>query len=105
MSLDEFYRLISESLNIPVSYDHFKEAPTLPFIAYIDQGKDTFIADDRVYTKSTNLVIELYTEKKDFSLEEKLESFFESNFGRWEDDETVYIETENLYKHNYYIKI
>lgn len=76
MKLEDFFIELEKYMNIPVSYYHFKDTPTIPFIAYIDTGKNTFVADGRVYTKSRNIRIELYTEKKDFNLEDKLESFF-----------------------------
>ena len=105
MKLEDFFIELEKYMNIPVSYDHFKDTPTIPFIAYIDTGKNTFVADGRIYTKSRNIRIELYTAKKDFNLEDKLESFLEDKFGVWEDDETIYIKEEDLFMHSYYVQI
>ena len=105
MDLNTFYDLIKAEFNIPIAYDHFNEPPTTPFIAYLDIGKDTFNADNCTFTKSTNIVIELYTDYKDLELEAKLESFLEKNFRYWEDEATVFIPEEKLYLHAYRFKI
>lgn len=92
-------------MGVDVAYDHFEKAPSLPFIVYVDEGKESFIADSKIYTKKRNIRIELYTETKDLATEEKLENFLEENFKIFTDDETIYIKDQELYKHNYYISI
>lgn len=105
MTLVDLYRNLKKELKIPIAYDHFEDGPSVPFIAYVDEGKKFFIADRNVYTKKTKIRIELYTNKKDLNLEEKLENYFYKNNIIFEDNETVYIPKEKLYVHYYHITI
>lgn len=105
MTLNDLYKELKQELKIPVAYDHFEESPSVPFIAYVDEGKSVFIADRNVYTKKTKIRIELYTEEKDIELEEKLEELFYKKNIIFDDDATVYISKEKLYVHYYHISI
>ena len=78
MTLTELATLLEQS-NIPVAYNHFKDAQELPFICYIDQASDNLIADNKVYHKVVTVDIELYTEDKDEQLEQTLETILNDN--------------------------
>lgn len=104
MTFEELYKKL-KSLGVPVAYDHFDKEQKAPFIAFLDVGKNTFIADGCVYTKNTNIQVELYTEEKALELEEKLESIFDQNHLIWSDEATTFIEDESLYEHIYEIRI
>lgn len=105
MKMTEFYQAL-KTLDVPVAYNHFDAQPkSIPFIAYTDQGKDTFLADDTIYAKSTNIRIELYTTKKDLEMEEKLENLLDSIGLIWSDEPTIYIKSEKLFLHAYSVTI
>lgn len=71
--MDELIQIIEE-MGIPFAYDHFAEgeSPDPPFICYLIPGTDNFAADGRVYYKTNEVRIELYTDRKDLSVEEKV---------------------------------
>ena len=66
---------ILEETGLPFAYDHFAEgeSPDPPFICYLVPNSDNFSADGKVYYKINELHIELYTDCKDLSAEQKLE--------------------------------
>ena len=102
-----------KSMGLPFAYDHFAEgeSPAPPFICYLTPGSDNFAADGRAYYKinivnidleirsaEINIVnIELYTDTKDPSVEQKVESVLDAN-GIFYDKTEVWIESEKLYE-------
>lgn len=86
------------STNIPYSYYQFEEgtAQAPPFICfYFDEGND-LPADNTNYQRIEHLIVELYTEQKDFSLEKTVENTLNNHdivFRRSED----VIDSEHLY--------
>jgi hypothetical protein len=62
--------VILSSLGLPVAYDHFEVAQSLPYIVYLTTGHSSFAADDITYHETTEFAIELYTEYKDPTLEQ-----------------------------------
>lgn len=103
MTLDELHNILS-NLNIPVAYSHFKTSVTPPYICYLCNDDNNFIADNKVYKKINNIDIELYTSKKDIEIESKLENFLDSNNLPYSSDET-YIESEEVFKKIYTIGV
>lgn len=93
-------------LNIPFVYSHFKEgsAPNLPFLIYYYSGENTFKADGKLYYKVKKLILELYTDQKDFSLEEKLEQLLTENNLIYTKDE-VWIASEEMYETIYKMEV
>jgi hypothetical protein len=75
MELHEIVSMLAE-LGIPLAYHHFAEgeSPAPPFLLYLSPGSDNFSADGRVYWKTAQLDVELYTDLKDPELEERLEA-------------------------------
>lgn len=104
MTLTELATLL-EQANIPVAYNHFKDAQTLPFICFIDTGTDNLIADNKVYHKVVNVDIELYTEDKDEQLEEVLENILNDNELPYNKGGSFFIDEENMYQTIYTIKL
>ena len=88
---------ILERIGLPFAYDHFAkgEAPEPPFIVWRVPGSNNFSADGGVYLKADNIYIELYTDRKDPDLEERIEAALDGIF--YEKSE-VYIESEDLYE-------
>ena len=96
--MDELVKIIEE-MGIPFAYDHFVEgeSPDPPFLCYLLPGSDNFAADGRVYYKMSEVRIELYTEFKDVSLEEKVTAVLD-NHGIFYEQSEVWIEEEKLYE-------
>ena len=78
MELKNIMKLLG-GLGIPIAYHHFAEgeSPEPPFLIYLTPGSHNFSADGMVYFKVKQLDVELYTDKKDLALEEKLEKILE----------------------------
>lgn len=96
--MDELVKSIEE-MGIPFAYDHFAEgeSPDPPFLCYLLPGSDNFAADGRVYYKMSEVRIELYTDFKDVSLEEKVTAVLD-NHGIFYEQSEVWIEEEKLYE-------
>ena len=96
--MDELVKIIEE-MGIPFAYDHFVEgeSPAPPFLCYLLPGSDNFAADGRVYYKMSEVRIELYTDFKDVSLEEKVTAVLD-NHGIFYEQSEVWIEEEKLYE-------
>lgn len=104
MSFDELYEGLKR-LGRPVAYDHFTEAPEPPFLVFVDEGKETFLADRKIWTKSTKIRLELYFEMKSPEFEDRLEALLGDMGLLWDDAPTYYIDSERLYQHNYFFTI
>ena len=96
--MDALVKIIEE-MGIPFAYDHFAEGenPDPPFLCYLLPGSDNFAADGRVYYKMSEVRIELYTDFKDVSLEEKVTAVLD-NHGIFYEQSEVWIEEEKLYE-------
>lgn len=90
---------ILEQIGLPFAYDHFAEgeSPDPPFICYLTPNSDNFSADGRVYYKINEIHIELYTDCKDLSAEQKVEAVLDEH-GIFYEKTEVWIESENLYE-------
>lgn len=96
--MKELLTIIKET-GIPFAYDHFAEgeSPDPPFICYLLPGSDNFSADGRVYFKINEVRIELYTDSKDLSVEQKLEDVLDAHEIFYNKSET-WIDSEKLYE-------
>ena len=96
--MDELVKIIEE-MGISFAYDHFAEgeSPDPPFLCYLLPGSDNFAADGRVYYKMSEVRIEMYTDFKDVSLEEKVTAVLDSH-GIFYEQSEVWIEEEKLYE-------
>lgn len=96
--MDELISILKET-GIPFAYDHFAEgeSPEPPFICYLLPASDNFSADGRVYYKISGVNIELYTDMKDLSAEQKIEAVLDKH-GIFYDKTEVWIESEKLYE-------
>lgn len=96
--MDKLLELLNQT-DIPFAYDHFAEgeSPDPPFICYLLPGSDNFGADGRVYYKINDVIIELYTDSKDLSVEEKIENVLDS-FGIFYNKSETWIDSEKLYE-------
>nr|DAT75060.1 MAG TPA: tail completion protein [Caudoviricetes sp.] len=90
---------ILEKIGLHFAYDHFAEgeSPDPPFICYLIPNSDNFSADGRAYYKINEIHIELYTDCKDLSAEQKVEVVLDEH-GIFYEKTEVWIESENLYE-------
>ena len=104
MELKNIMKLLG-GLGIPIAYHHFAEgeSPEPPFLIYLTPGSHNFSADGMVYFKVKQLDVELYTDKKDLALEEKLEKILDAQ-GIFYNKTETYIKSEKLYEVLYELK-
>lgn len=79
---------------VPVSYRFFREAQAPPFVCYYETSSDNFAADNRVFHRQTEKVVELYTDLKDPALEAAMEEALDDYI--WTKEET-YVDAEQMY--------
>lgn len=98
MTFEQLAAMLQET-GIPFAYDHFAEgeSPEPPFICYLLPGSDNFAADGRVYFKINEVRIELYTDKKDVSVERLVEDALDDR-GIFYNKSEVWISEERLYE-------
>ena len=96
--MDELLSILGET-QIPFAYDHFAEgeSPDPPFICYLLPGSNNFAADGKVYYKISQVNIELYTDRKDPAVEQKLEDALDAASIFYNKTE-VWIDSEKLYE-------
>lgn len=104
MTLIEFKQLL-DATGLPVAYSHFNSPPPTPFIVYMTDGTSNYFADNKVYRKGTPITVELYTDKKDLSAEQKLEDILDQNEIPWEVTGQPWIESEKLFQRIYEIGV
>ena len=105
MTYDDITNMLKEA-GLPLAYDHFAEgeSPEPPFLIFLFPGSDNMFADNGVYFKISQLNMELYTDKKDPELEEKLEDILPAHDIPWEKSE-VWIDSEKMYEVLYQTEI
>lgn len=103
-TLEELKALL-DTLNIPVAYSHFNKATSTPYLVYYVDGQDNTFADNIVYLKTMDITIELYTDKKDVTLEGQLEKLLNDNELPYNMTSELYISEDKLYEIVYNIKI
>lgn len=104
------YNLLKET-ELPVTYSHWptkeesgKSPPPLPFITYLFNDSNNFAADNKAHQKINTYQVELYTDKKDIALEQKLEAIFDEN-DIFYDKLEAYIDEEKMREVLYLITI
>ena len=96
--MEELLSILGET-QIPFAYDHFAEgeSPDPPFICYLLPGSNNFAADGKVYYKIGRVNLELYTDRKDPEVEQKLEDVLDAASIFYNKTE-VWIDSEKLYE-------
>ena len=96
--MDKIINMLEE-IGIPFAYSHFAEgeSPEPPFMCYLLPTSDNFSADGRVYHKLSSVHFEVYTDKKDRALENRVEDVFDKNNIFYNKSE-VWINSEKLYE-------
>lgn len=97
---------ILKKIGLPYAYHHFSKSFYVdpPFIVYLVDSNKHMSADGVVYSKSKNIDIEVYTDRKDISLEEKIEGILDEEKLYYLKQE-MWIEEEDLYEVVYEITI
>ena len=96
--MDKIISLLNE-IGIPFAYSHFAEgeSPEPPFMCYLLPRSDNFSADGAVYHKLSVVHFEVYTDKKDRALENRVEDVLDKNNIFYNKSE-VWINSEKLYE-------
>ena len=91
--------LMLQEIGLPFAYDHFAEgeSPKPPFLCYLLPGSNNFAADGKVYFHINEVRIELYTDKKDLSEENKVTAVLDKH-GIFYNRSEVWIASEKLYE-------
>jgi len=93
------------SCGVDYAYDHFTDTEhELPFICFLYGSSSDMAADNTNYQKIRALDIELYTENKDFTLEQTVENVLNENGFVYTREET-YIDTEEMYEVIYHTSV
>lgn len=101
---------VSTGVYLPMAYYQFPDddpanpAPAPPFAVYYYTGDNDLKADDKNYQKIRALTVELYTDNKDFDLENTVETALTAAGFVYSKSET-YIDTEKLYMVSYYMEV
>ena len=98
---DVYAMLTGIDNDIPVAYYRFLDtttqpAPAPPFICYLYPGSNDFYADNANFQHISTLAIELYTDFKDFTLEERVEAVLAAQELAWTKEET-YLDDQRLH--------
>lgn len=98
MTLTEIVAML-DSFGIPYAYYAYPndQAPPLPYCVYYFPNNNDVIADNRNYVRVVTIRIELYTETKDFTLEDSIESKLLYPYTK----DVVYIDSERMYQITY----
>ena len=96
MTTQEVAAMVAE-IGIPYAYYQFPDdtEQATPFVCFFYSGDNDFKADDSNYQKIEHLIIELYTDDKDFELEQTVEGVLASNGMVWSRNEE-WIESERM---------
>lgn len=96
---------IIAGIGYPNAYYQFEEnpdnpPPAPPFICFYYPNNDDLIADNTNYSRIYTLIVELYTDNKDFDAEAATEAALLSNDMPFDKVET-YVESEHMYQITY----
>ena len=86
-------------IGFPFAYHHFAEgeSPSPPFLVFLTPASSNFSADGKAYFKVNEVHIELYTDYKNPSVEEKVEAVLDRH-GIFYNKTETFIESEKLYE-------
>lgn len=91
------------SIGIPIGYMVNPRPGTVPFMVYYGNGSDNLNADNTVYDSKQHWILELYTQKKDIDLEDRIEKIMNENEIVWEKGTETYINDDKVFLIPYYL--
>ena len=103
MTQAELYQAL-KSIGYPVAYGSFSSPVTPPFIVYQFAYSSDMIADNHNYVDIENFQVELYTDKKDFAAEKKVQDKLKELGLPYRKFET-YLDTEKMYQILYEVQL
>lgn len=105
MTYEEIAAMVQE-IGLPFAHHHFAEgeSPPPPFLLFLSPGEETFSADDVAYFSFKQLDVELYTDRKQPELEERVEEVLTRHEIYYTKTES-YIESERLYEVLYEMEV
>lgn len=93
-------------VGVPYAFDHFgdddgdhPQGP--PFICFMYPTRDDFHADNGNYIRIAELIVELYTDEPDFTLEAAVEAALAGADLTYQKSDATYIEDERMYQTTY----
>ena len=95
MRQSELYKLLF-SIGLEVYFYEADQNPTLPYIVYLKDGETAWGSDSRNFLRKDSYIVELYSARKDFANQEKIEKALDSVGIRYDATE-IYIEKEKMY--------
>lgn len=102
MTYEEINSILKE-FGLPYAYNEFNGPVTYSqYVAYFEDDKNLFYADNIVYDQTPHFAIELYTKTKDRKLEQKLIDIFQSHEVAWSGGVSTYIDNEQIYQTVFY---
>lgn len=108
MTQEQIEKMLEE-MEVPFRYHHFTQKEMenilLPIMVWHIPGTDNFFADGQAYHKIRKLDIELYTDNKDWELEEKLENILTQHGIAWEQTASEWLQTENMWESLYEMEV
>ena len=95
------YRQVAEmvsSIGVPYAYYQFPNNTGIapPFVCFYFNSSNDFAADNTNYQRIRPLSLELYTDNKDFALEQTVENILNQNGLVYSREET-YLDSEKMY--------
>lgn len=95
-----------EEVGLPFAYREFEEgsAEAPPFICFFFPGTNDFFADNSNYQRIEELVVELYTDSKDFDLEAAVEAVLTAHGLTFTRDEER-LDSERMYMQTYTMEV
>ena len=95
------YRQVAEmvsSIGVPYAYYQFPNNTGIapPFVCFCFDSSNDFAADNVNYQRIRPLTIELYTDNKDFTLEQTVENILNQNGLVYSREET-FLDSEKMY--------
>lgn len=95
------YRQVAEmvsSIGVPYAYYQFPNNSGIapPFVCFYFDSSNDFAADNTNYQRIRPLSLELYTDNKDFTLEQTVENVLNQNGLVYSREET-YLDSERMY--------
>lgn len=100
MTNKELVDILKTIEDLPVFSVRAPEGVELPYLVLVFGATDNFAADDHIISKKQAVGLELYTVRKNESIEAKVEDCLDENFIPWDKDE-VFDDGEQFYI-NYY---
>lgn len=101
MTYQEIAAMVA-SVGVPYAYYQFPDGTGQepPFICFYFPESADFYADDAPYIPQAKLIVELYTDNKDFALETALERALTENGLAWKREET-HLDSERMFMQAY----